>query len=439
MNAKIRTFYFQTLVLSGLLSAASTWSQVVQNPPNVSITYPTNGEIFAAPATFTINVTANSSGATVTNVQFLINGSLTGDSTISPYMASATNLPGGIYTLSAVATDTDGLAATNSIQISVIGAYAAAVLADRPVAYWRLNESGSKASGNIKAADATSRFDGVYGKAVGDSVAGLRPSNGFQGFEPTNYAAQFTNGIANSYVTVPSLNLNTNTVTITAWIYPVSTPASYAGLVYGRHNNDAWGLGFTTLGQLGYTWNQGNPSTWGWASGLVPPLLQWSFVALVISPSNAVVYLCNSFGQYSATNAIPHFNEAFDANTLIGDDSADLGGGERTFGGGMEEVALFNFSLASSQVLSLYSAAGGININNIIHNGSFEEIQIGSPFLTSDPADIPDWTHSGSVGDALLWHVGYNDAGGTATLAGDGNQFVTLGGGIYEPPTDTPS
>jgi len=69
----------------------------------------------------------------------------------------------------------------------------------------------------------------------------------------------------------------------------------------------------------------------------------------------------------------------------------------------------------------------------MITNGSFEAVQIGSPFVTSNPADIPGWTHSGSPGDGLLWAIGYADGGGSVTTAGDGNQFVTLGGGFDAP------
>jgi hypothetical protein len=68
-----------------------------------------------------------------------------------------------------------------------------------------------------------------------------------------------------------------------------------------------------------------------------------------------------------------------------------------------------------------------------VTNGSFEAVQIPSPFFSTDPTDIPGWTHSGTVGDALLWAVGYADGGGSVTVAGDGNQFVTLGGGFDVP------
>ena len=66
----------------------------------------------------------------------------------------------------------------------------------------------------------------------------------------------------------------------------------------------------------------------------------------------------------------------------------------------------------------------------VITNGSFEAVSIGAPFVTSNPVDIPGWTHTGSVGDGLLWAVGYVDGFGSVTTAGAGNQFVTLGGGF---------
>lgn len=70
-----------------------------------------------------------------------------------------------------------------------------------------------------------------------------------------------------------------------------------------------------------------------------------------------------------------------------------------------------------------------------ITNGSFEAVQIGPPFVSANPADVPGWTHSGSPGDGLLWAIGYNDGSGNITTAGAGNQFVTLGGGFDSPGT----
>ncbi|MGC9940969.1 MAG: LamG-like jellyroll fold domain-containing protein, partial [Verrucomicrobiota bacterium] len=287
----------------------------------------------------------------------------------------ATNIPGatnssltltdlqvnnaGSYSLLAL-NSLGGPVASSSATLNVANIpFVGAMLAAQPVAYWRLNETGSTASGTLIAADALNRFNGVYGSSATDGIGGPTPLLGFPGFEASNTGAGVVNGVANSFITVPALNLNTNAITITAWIYPIGTPANYCGLVFCRPGGDASGLNFTSGGQLGYTWNQNNQNTWSWLSGLVPPLQQWSFVALVISPQNAIIYLCNTNGIQSATNEVASSAEAFNATSLIGDDSADGGNGGRDFNGSMDEVAVFNYSLAADQVLDLYFGAAG--------------------------------------------------------------------------------
>ena len=42
-----------------------------------------------------------------------------------------------------------------------------------------------------------------------------------------------------------------------------------------------------------------------------------------------------------------------------------------------------------------------------ITNGDFEAVQIGSPFVSTNPADVPGWTHSGDDGGGFLWAIGY--------------------------------
>lgn len=74
------------------------------------------------------------------------------------------------------------------------------------------------------------------------------------------------------------------------------------------------------------------------------------------------------------------------------------------------------------------------NSANLVTNGSFEQVQIPSPFNSANPADIPGWTHTGVVGDALLWAIGYVDGSGSVTVAGEGRQFVTAGAGFNQNP-----
>ena len=81
--------------------------------------------------------------------------------------------------------------------------------------------------------------------------------------------------------------------------------------------------------------------------------------------------------------------------------------------------------------LAAFALCGGAHasVTDYITNNSFEDVQIGTPFYSTNPADIPGWTKLGPQGDALLWAKGYHDGGGNVSVAADGNQFVTLGCG----------
>ena len=98
----------------------------------------------------------------------------------------------------------------------------------------------------------------------------------------------------------------------------------------------------------------------------------------------------------------------------------------------MKTMKSMNSKTTASAVTLLLSTLLGINNASaviLVANPSFEDVQIGSPFYSTNVADVPGWTRTGSSGDAALWHVGYIDGGGSIAVAGDGNQFTTLGGG----------
>lgn len=258
------------------------------------------------------------------------------------------------------------------------------------VAYYELNETNNPASGGAIAFDNLNGFNGIYGTAVQNAnplyaVAGPRPSDGFPGLSLTNAAARFTNSGFQSMISLPALNLNTNAVTITAWINPATNQAQWASVVFCRGASPmVAGLDYTQtnlLGQscLGYHWNDGY-DTYEWSSGLIPPTNQWSFVALVLDPAttNATVYLINTNGtssasHYSTNNA---FAMSFNAPTLIGNDPLDLSA--KGFVGAIDEVGIFNRAFGSDEVQALYSA-GLARVNVKMR-------QVGSNLQVSWPA-----------------------------------------------------
>lgn len=88
------------------------------NPPSVSITSPSNGASYTAPASITITADASDSDGSVSSVAFYQNSSLLGTDYSSPYSYSWSNVSAGTYSLTAVATDNES-ATTTSTAITV--------------------------------------------------------------------------------------------------------------------------------------------------------------------------------------------------------------------------------------------------------------------------------------------------------------------------------
>ena len=284
---------------------------------------------------------------------------------------------------------TPGTSITFSFGLTGSTGFAGAVLGDGPLAWWRLNETTG-----TTAFDVTGAFNGSYASAAILGVAGPQPP-GFSGFENTNAGTQFQFGQANSFVTVPALNFTTNAVTLITWLYPIGNQANYSGLLMTRNGTQA-GLGYTTANQIGYTWN--NNTTWNFQSGLVPPANQWSLVALVIAPAQATLYVINTNGIFSATNAIAHQTETWNGAAQIGNDAAG-GSGSRTFNGVMDEVAVFNKSLSRAALTALYQSAtqGSASITN----GSVGPVALRFTSINSVAGQVVlQWTGTGTLEEA---------------------------------------
>lgn len=82
--------------------------------PFISITTPANDAVFGEPATITIQTFVTDWSGTVTNVQFLQNGTNMASVPTTPFQFSWPIVPYGYYSLSAVATDWNGLSSTSA-------------------------------------------------------------------------------------------------------------------------------------------------------------------------------------------------------------------------------------------------------------------------------------------------------------------------------------
>ncbi|MGA2244373.1 MAG: LamG-like jellyroll fold domain-containing protein [Verrucomicrobiota bacterium] len=337
----------------------------VDQPPNVcAITSPTNGQNFQGPANLTVSVNAGDpdTNDSIVLVNVFLDGVLAASTGTLPFNCPLPNVEPGSHALYAEAYDTaENKTTSATINISVppfaITQYAAQVIADSPLYYWRFNET----NGSAIAYGCENRLDATYGANTTNGIPGV-PNPPFYGLETTNKGVAMNNSVSAAgagFVTAPALNLNTNAVTILAWLHPNAHITGAEGVVFSRNSTHPIGVGYLGIrfpeDEIGYTWNQDNANTYYWPSKLFVPPSQWSFVALTIAPTQAILYLGTNGVLLSATNSIAHDVEPWDGPTAIGADTLSVPG--TVFDGQMDEVAVFNHTLSPAQIATLYTTA----------------------------------------------------------------------------------
>lgn len=295
-----------------------------------------------------------------------ISGALTSSLTISNVSA------GNIGTYQLLVSNVVGTVLSSNATLLVVtpvpGSYESTVLADAPYAFWPLQETNNPALGGVLAYDFVRGLNGVYQISAENEYNGV-VGPPFAGFPTNDSALETFEGTANSYVSASAGTLATNHLTYAMWIYPNGPVQNWAGLLMDRGGaGEGFGFGGAVndvgMSELGYTWNQN--SSWSWDSFLFPPTNEWSFVAMVIEPSQAVIYLFNSSGVESATNAIAQDSEEFGVAWHIGDDAQD-GSGGRTFPGSIAYVSVYFSALSANQLTSLYQS--GLDSLSVVSSG----------------------------------------------------------------------
>lgn len=151
-------------------------------------------------------------------------------------------------------------------------------------------------------------------------------------------------------VRIPPLNFQTDEATFACWALRNGGQFLFTGLVFCRGPNTTAGLNLGTHNELRYHWNGEH---FGWDSGLELPNGEWVFTALVVEPQQATIYMGHNGVLSSAVHAVTHGVEEFDANTLVGRDSASP---SRSFEGSLDEVRIYNRALTPSQIQALYDS-----------------------------------------------------------------------------------
>ena len=148
-------------------------------------------------------------------------------------------------------------------------------------------------------------------------------------------------------------SVTSNTITYSAMIYRNGDQTDFSGLIF---QNDADTLGFNigTNNELRYHWD--NIDHWGYNSGLVVPDQTWTFVALVIEPTQATFYMDDGTnGLQTITRSSTHPLKTHNSYSI----GSFPNSSSRYFNGMMDEARLINRALSSDEIELLSQEALG--------------------------------------------------------------------------------
>ena len=174
------------------------------------------------------------------------------------------------------------------------------------------------------------------------------PALGVPGPSPSLGAAVALDGVDDE-VTVDGVPLSGEELTITLWIRRDGAQALFSGLVIARDGGSTTGLNLGSNHELRYHWHDTN--YFAFDSGLQVPNDEWVFVALVVRPDGARLFLGANGILTSADHGLSHSPSTTSSTVHIG---RDPGSGLRRFKGDVDAVRIYRFALTDSQIDAIY-------------------------------------------------------------------------------------
>jgi hypothetical protein len=144
-------------------------------------------------------------------------------------------------------------------------------------------------------------------------------------------------------------SLTVTAATFVSWIRRNGNQGQYDGILFSRGTNTT-GMNFQVSNQLGYHWNDAG-NTYNWQSGLTIPDLTWCMVAVSVTSTAAIAYLCQTSGITTSTNTVSHGSSVLNDIKLAQDDA-----GSRFFNGNIAITQLYNTALSAAEVSQNFQA-----------------------------------------------------------------------------------
>jgi hypothetical protein len=281
---------------------------------------------------------------------------------------------------------------------TIPGSYSEIVESYHPAAYYRFKEtSGNTAYEIAQVADATVPYPAA------SHSSGPQPAD-WVGFEADNTgytigASSFYKTPSIGFIITPTPVIKTNTVTITAWVKPVTSSQNDRGIYFTRRfNNDFNGFAGASDAYAGFGFGNGSANqldcTWSGhyyvGSGVYAYPNEWNFVAMALTSTDVTFYCYNKTAGWVASTKTMGFTTpnllAPASVTGLGSDPSSLTG--RCLDGQIDEVVVFNQTLAEADIHNIADA--GMNVHLAIEKASSTTERVSWSYGTLQWADTVD-------------------------------------------------
>ena len=248
------------------------------------------------------------------------------------------------------------------------GTYSATVLADNPIAYYRLEEL----PGATVVLD--SSVSGAYSGSCYFDDSGNYPKLGQGGLDTNSvffHVYPGATGVPRAEIPFyPELN-PAGPFSVEVWLRPTSASATDSRCAlssWGGNGSayDGWFIYQTSGPDSDWVWIQRVGDIWLQAPGATK--FEWSHLVGSFDGTNTSFYVNGQFQAKSATNGTP--------NSSLPLYLGCRGPGDLPFDGDVDEVAIYTNALSASQILTHYQ----VGLTNI-------RVALAAPTITPDPAD----------------------------------------------------
>ena len=296
---------------------------------------------------------------------------------------------------------TSQVATLGIVPLPVPGSYAANVVSQNPMGYWRFSEGGG-----------TNAFDYIGGNTAVDPLgsplqAGPRPP-AFAGFEGANTASHM-NGTNQGYASTSQMFNGLSEFSLMGWFnidpahYPLTNNADGRASLFGQQWTAE--LSFYEGTNL-YFYSQGiTPGTIFVTNAALFAPGAWHFLAAVSDPTASATTIYLDGAAVATADACPGATLPYFFS--IGDYVSNFPTVPSSFPGSIDEVAAFDHALSASTIQALYIAARGVSVSIQPQAGGQVQVawtgghlesatSLSGPWQTESSATASPWTVTAS-------------------------------------------